>query len=223
LNQQTTTKLFYDQYAFKVTIVNRLAPIFRNKNWKLSRDVLDKLQIDYENGLPLTIGRWTKKEPVSENDFIDAKNLFKKFVRNENKFGLRIQYLEINVYSNEKKWLKKLLKGLHFKDYVFFSPPEEYLQFLIDNKNTIIVSPNFEYGYKITFGNNVSTTLADFLVANRLRFKYADTLIKDIQSNISVKGRYIYCKTDKDIMLLRIATGNNVSRIDRCVKQTIDK
>ena len=72
-----TTKLFYDQYVYKLVFTNGLSSIFRNKNLTYARKILDRLDSAEQAGKPLAVQRMRRVEPVSVTNFVDAKKLIR--------------------------------------------------------------------------------------------------------------------------------------------------
>ena len=48
LNKFETTKLFYDEYPYKLVVVNALSHIFRDKNLSRAKEDLSKLQQQFD-------------------------------------------------------------------------------------------------------------------------------------------------------------------------------
>lgn len=224
LKKHETTKLFYNKYLYRLGIYNPIASIFRNKNFSYASTVLDKLQANYEDGLPLEVTYVMRKQPIRVSDFLDAQVLYNDFSRYKDDYLLRIEANTIGVYSNDKEWLKRVAYKLKNKKD-FTEPQAELVEFLRNNTNTIIVDNNFGFEYKITLGNNrCPPTFADWLEKNRDKVKVTNQLIEDIRHGNYVSSRYFYARSENVLMLVRLIILDNMQRVDKLVsKQDIDK
>ena len=224
MQKHETTKLFYNKYLYKLGISNPIASIFRNKNWAYTSTVLDKLQANYEEGLPLQVTYVMRVQPLTVQHFLDAQVLYNELSRCKDDYLIRVESNTLNLYSNDKNWLKKL--SYKIKNTVdFVEPRSEFVEYLKANTNTIIVDKDFEYGYKVTLGgNSVPTTFSDWLINNRDKVKVSNQLIKDIQNKQYLAGRYFYLRSENVLMLVKLIIVDSIQRIDRLVsKQDIDK
>lgn len=223
LAKNETTKLFYNKYLYKLGIYNPLGTIFRNKNFAYASTVLDKLQANYEDGLPLEVTYVMRKQPIRIPDFLDAQILYNELSRYKEDYLFRVEGSTLGIYSNDKEWCKRLAYKLkNAKD--FTEPQADLVQFLRENTNTIIVDKDFGYEYKITLNGACPATFADWLKANRDKVKVTDNLIDHIKDGQYVQGRYFYARSENVLMLIRLIILDNMQRVDKLVsKQDIDK
>ena len=191
-----TTKLFYNEYPYKVVISNVLAPIFREKNLAQAKDVLDQIQSVYEENLPLVRNYGMRVEHISHKTFFDAKNLYIEFSK-KLAFKLRVERCTIQVYSHEYQWLSHISKK--------FSAT-----------NVIVVSNPTEFEYKVSLGENVDPALANWILSNKDKAKAGPVCLREIANSGYVKGFYIYVRDEKVMQLLTLFIGN-VQRIDKLV------
>ena len=219
-----TKKLFYNQYLYCVTCFNPLISIFRNKNLGQAKITLDDIQNKYESGLPLWIKSALKQKSIETKDFLDAKILYNFFANNNDDYKLRCEVNNLCIYSNDKSWLKEIIKKVNSVE-LFYEPSPNSLNFLQANKNTIIVDDDFPYGYKCTFGyKKIPSNLADWCDRNKAKIKISKDTLKNIRTSGFVHGRYMYVKDDSILMLINIMAGNCITRTDKLVtQQNIDK
>ena len=71
-----TRKLFFGKYLYKIALMNVLGSIFRGKNFTSAGEVLDTLQQDYEEGLPLSRKFWSKEYKIPTSHFTDCQIIF---------------------------------------------------------------------------------------------------------------------------------------------------
>ena len=224
LTKHETTKLFYNKYLYRLGLYNPIASIFRSKNFAYASTILDKLQANYEEGLPLEVTYVMRKQPIRIPDFLDAQVLYNELSRYQEEYLIRIENNHLVVFSNDKKWLKRL--SYKIKNVVDFTEPqEEFANFLLHNTNTIIVDEFFGYDFKITLGGKICpNTFAQWLTNNRDKVKVTDALINEISKKQYVAGRYFYVRSENILMLVRLIIHDCIQRVDKLIsKQNIDK
>jgi hypothetical protein len=224
LKQYETNKLFWGKYLYKLCIRNSIGSIFRDKNLSHAREILDKLQSQYEFGESLHIQYWRRTQHVSEKAFLDANKLY-KFISRTNDYTLRIEGTNICVYSNNREWLHSLKSAIS-KDSIIgiWEPNTDYLKLL--DSNTIIVDKDNGYKFKVTLSANNSMSLegfANFTKANPKQIRVGPVLMEELEKNGYVNNLYFYARDEKTIQLCRLML-DNIRRIDKLVvKSDIDK
>mgnify|MGYP001185229026 CR=1 FL=1 len=223
LKKKTTTKLFYNRYLFSLNCVNPMTAIFRNKNLRWAKSVIDNMQRDYQEGLPIYLQNKMRKKEVSVEAFNDVKTFFNEFSTTKEDYKLRCEGNSFHIYSNNKIWLKNIQKKIKC-DKEFFEPDPKTIDFLKNNLNTIIVKDN-KWGYKCTFNyNKVPQSFATWIERNPDKVKITDTAIKEIKNNGWINGRVCYLKDDSILMLCNLMASGCFNRIDKLVcRQNIDK
>ena len=203
-----TTKLFYNEYPYKVVISNVLAPIFREKNLAQAKDVLDQIQSVYEENLPLVRNYGMRVEHISHKTFFDAKNLYIEFSK-KLAFKLRVERCTIQVYSHEHQWLSHILSSAND------AQKDDLVNKLKLDKNVIrYLITNTEY--KVSLGESVDPALANWILSNKDKAKAGPVCLREIANSGYVKGFYIYVRDEKVMQLLTLFIGN-VQRIDKLV------
>ena len=129
-----------------------MTAIFRNKNLRWAKSVIDNMQRDYQEGLPIYLQNKMRKKEVSVEAFNDVKTFFNEFSTTKEDYKLRCEGNSFHIYSNNKIWLKNIQKKIKC-DKEFFEPDPKTIDFLKNNLNTIIVKDN-KWGYKCTFNYN---------------------------------------------------------------------
>ena len=180
VNKFETTKLFYDQYLYKLTVVNPLASIFRGKNLTYARQQLDKLQLQYEtkSNLAFSYIYGARIINLSDQDFTAAKILLVEFNMHKD-YTLRIENPRMAIYSNNKEWINMLLEKPLITTEIW-EPSSDNINLLIKN-NIIITDENFDYNYKITLKEKVNTQFYDWLINNSHKVKIGDTCLRCIK------------------------------------------
>ena len=220
LQLTNTKKLFYDRYLYKVAIRNSISSIFRDKNFKYARSVLDELQLQYELGKPLSYRRWLREDTVLEQSFLDAKLLLQIFVKKKN-YTLRCEHPILNIYTNDEKWALDLVREFDAQEY---SSPSKNIDISLLQKNVIIMDKPFPFEYKVTLGDKVDPNSANWFESNRDKVRISTNCLETIKAGNNPANMYIYVRDSKVLQLINLVLGNGISRIDKIVSVTnIDK
>ncbi len=219
-----TKKLFYNKYLYGMSFRNPIASIFRNKNFRYAKSIIDDLQRSHESGLPLWIKKTMKEKQIRQDEFTDVRTFFNECFSYTKEYLLRCEGNVVKVYSNDKPWLKSIAKKIT-STTEFYEPDPKLAQFLMDNHKTMIVNGDFPYEYKITFGNNpLPASFGEWCDRNKNKVKITPATNDEIKKNGYVAGRYMYAKNDSTLMLCNLIAGTSFARIDKLVsRQNIDK
>jgi hypothetical protein len=219
LNRFETTKLFYDNYLYKIVVNNSLALLFRDKNLSRAREELDILQHKYERSEPLDSLSGFRRRTITVDEFIEAKNLYTEFCKQDD-FKLRVSNPFMQIYSNDYVWLT-LLSNKIKSTYEFWEPRTENLQSL--DKNVILVNNPVKFKYKITLGHACDKNLADWIRKNPDKAKAGTKCLETIERSGYVRGMYFYARDEKIVQLLNLFV-TKLARIDKLVYMSnIDK
>lgn len=209
-----TIKLFYDEYPYKLSILNPLGHIFREKNFKQARDNLDELQLMYERSEPLVRGSHRIKT-YDVSTFKESKRLFAEFTSRDD-YKLRIENPVIQIYSHDRDWLIKLSKLVE-------APLEFYEPKSVLAKNTILVNKPVEYEYRVTLSTSPDPGLANWIKNNPTLAKAGPIFLEEVSNKGYSKGLYFYVRDEKILNLVNLMLGKS-SRVDKLVyKQDLDK
>ena len=223
LNKFETTKLFYDEYPYKLVVVNALSHIFRDKNLSRAKEDLSKLQQQFDQGEPLKWGPpqmfERRDRPIEIDTFIEAKNLYIEFSK-QTDYKLRVSNPYMQIYSHDYDWLvmlSKKLKGVT----EFWEPSSENVSQLA--ANTILVKHPTDFNFKVTLGYNCDPNLAEWIKKNPDKAKAGPVCLQTIQRGGYTRGLYFYARDEKILQLLNLFV-SNVVRIDKLVyNRKIDK
>ena len=222
MKQFETTKLFWGEYLYRISLRNTLSPIFREKNLSHSRQVLDKLQQSYEKGDPLFLYHGTRQKPIAEENFFDAKRLYIAFSRFEN-YKVRVESTHLSIYSNDLDWIEKLSKDLDQESLISIHKPNPNFTDKLD-KNIILIDADIGYEYKVTLGyRSGSPEFARWAEKNPKMIKVGTKAKQEMMNSGYVSGMYFYARDERTLQLCNLML-SNIRRIDKLVvKQDIDK
>lgn len=216
-----TTKLFYDTYKYRLVIQHNLGIIFRDKNLVNARTVLDSLQLQAETEEEIIWKRSIRYSvPVTRESLITAQFLLAEFTnQGHDNYKLRCEHPFLNIYSNDLAWMELLMdKNLSIES---FSRPD--INSINDLKPNIIVTNDnpIEFEYKVTVGNQVSTGLAQWILANQDKCKAGEKFIDLVANNGYVNGMYFYVRDEKVLQLVQLIIGGNIRRIDKFINSAL--
>ena len=211
-----TEKLFYDKYMLRASMYFTMAPIFREKKFNHTRDVLDDLQHQFEQGSEELI--WNKgyrySRPITIDEFQDTLNLYNSLTSQDyNSYSLRVEQMNLNWYSNDEGQLDQLIYRFK-KRIVSISKPTESQKNLLEPN--IILKPS-KYEFKVTVGATVDPNVAYWFEKNSDKVKIGSTFLECIKQGQYVKGFYFYVKNEKVLNLVKIVLGGEITRIDKFV------
>jgi len=223
-----TVKLHYGRYLYKMQFRNTLAHIFRTewqRNGKLScaasnlADYKEKAKSGY-----IYKSRWGYNETIPIEDLKDAEVIY-RLLKQADEYMVRCELNSLNIYTNDINLLESIDKKI-LADTQIWKPKENAVDFLLNNKNVILVNRPPEFPYKISFGRRpAKKELAKWIDNNRDKVSCGSRLYDSLKNeNKWIQGQYIYAKDDKVILLLQMLVGDNIARIDKLVyDSTLDK
>ena len=217
-NKCETTKLFYDEYPYKLVIVNAMSHIFRDKNLSKAKDSLSSLQQMFDQGEPL---RWgppvrpyfdRRDRSIEVDTFVEAKNLYIEFSK-QTDYKLRVSNPYMQIYSHDYDWLVMLSKKL--KGVIeLWEPRSENISQL--SANTILVNTPTDYKFKVTLGYDCDPNLAEWIKKNPDKAKAGPVCLQTITRGGYTRGLYFYARDEKILQLLNLFV-SSVVRIDKLV------
>lgn len=211
-----TTKLFYDQFLYKLVVVNPVAFIFRNKRLGYVRQIIDSVQRQYDdNEDPLIVYNGSRMYHINKETFFELKRFYSLFNNPTEHFKLRVERTYLTIYSNDIDWLK-LVKSQSENPKELWQPPagaEQYYE-----PNVILVNKPPEYEYKVTFpvGRKIDPGFANWIRANPDKAKTTEDVLSRIEKNYLLHGHYFYIRDEKILQLVMFMI-DKVGRIDKLV------
>tara|TARA_B110000285_G_scaffold228325_1_gene291136 strand:- start:171 stop:743 length:573 start_codon:yes stop_codon:yes gene_type:complete len=156
---------------------------------------------------------------ISLETFMDACVIYKALENNKDKGMTRIEGYTLDIYSNEYSWLKTL--STQVTAISLHGPSsDEAEDFLLNNVNTVLVKGPVEWPFKVYFGGSVSKSFAMYCNNNPNAIKIGNVAKKTIERGGYVEGFYFYAKTEKYLMLAKIALGGKIQRIEKIVSDS---
>ena len=221
LKRLQTTNLFYNRYVYKLRVKNEIGSIFRGMNLGYAKSKIDEMQrhAESERVIPNPYNNHRKKKNVSIETFMDTFVLYNALEKNKNKCMVRCEAFNLDIYSNENDWLEELANKI---DCISIHEPQndESLNFLLENKNTIIVNKDVAWPYKAILGRTVDPNFSIYCDRNKDNIKIGHRALSSITKKHNTEGYYFYTKNEKHLMLAKIALGGSITKV---VKYVSDK
>ncbi len=221
LQRLQTTNLFYNRYVYKLRVKNKIGSIFRGMNLGNAKSKIDEMQrhAESETVIPSPYNSHRRKENVSIETFMDTFVVYNALEKNKNKCMVRCEGFYLDIYSNENEWLEELANKI---DCISIHEPQndESLNFLLENKNTIIVNKEVTWPYKAILGRIVDPNFAVYCNRNTDNIKIGHRALSSITKKHNTEGYYFYTKNEKHLMLAKIALGGSITKV---VKYVSDK
>ena len=131
---------------------------------------------------------------------------------------VRVENFTLDLYSNDNDWLEDLAQKIYA---VSITEPadDESLNFLLENKNTVIQNTEVIWPYKAILGKTVDPNFATYCKSNA-NIKIGKRALECIQKRHNTEGYYFFTKNEKHLMLAKIALGGSISKI---IKYVSDK
>ena len=221
LQRLQTTNLFYNRYVYRLRIKNDVGAIFRGMNLGNAKAKIDEMQSFAEAGqrIPFPFRFFRDKDKfVSLETFMDAYTIYSALEKNVDKCMVRVENFTLDLYSNDNEWLEDLGQKI---DAVSITEPadDESLNFLLENKNTVIQNTEVIWPYKAILGKTVDPNFATYC-KNNANIKIGKRALECIQKRHNTEGYYFFTKNEKHLMLAKIALGGSISKI---IKYVSDK
>jgi len=208
LPTKRTNKLFLDKFRYKIVLVSKFAPTFRNKDiesiiskilyWKS----VDKFppyiwsgdSSDYEIGL--LIAR-TFQSAVHESKIMVSSPFISFYTDDENDF------------KNISKILKNLIR--------YISIPSESTPVL--EKNTVYLK-RVPFGFKVTISHRIDNHESFFnWCRDNDKIRMPERCQRHIKRGWKVGDSYFYVKDSKTLSMVQMFIGSNIQRIDRVINE----
>ena len=198
---------------------NQLAHLFREKQWAHAKNSLDRLQHDFENGIPLQWIRGRIVETVDSRQLQEAQVLFNELYRRDD-IKLRVENPRMQIYSNDEKFLERLSgKLLNCLELWSVSNEVELIP-----ENTIVLNRPTPYEYRVTLASWTHPELANWISNNLDKIKIGSRCLNTIKVGGYTQGLYFYVLSERYLSMLQLVSHKSIQRVDKIIyKQKLDK
>lgn len=201
-----TSKLFFDKFVNKVTVVTPVASEFRNNNLEYTKTALANLllRILQSDSGSVSVTAWTKRM-VNQNDIKVAVALCDLLSKTKSSYCIRVEGSWLGIYSNDEALIDDIISFSTVRE-VAKPASSKIKDFLLSNPNSII-SNKYTHKYKVTV-NPLKESSANF-------HSWAEKIptIKLLKRTYRAEG-YFYASNEKTLGMCRLFLGNKLRRID---------
>ena len=222
LLKKKTASLFYNKYLYKLRLRNPIGAIFRGMNLGFAKQKLDEMQRDAEADIsiksPFRVWRG-ESEHITLELIMDNCVIYSYLDNNKDKASVRSEGQKLDIYSNEPNWLLELAKKIGAIE--FHEPAtDDIANFLANNAvNTVVTDKDNEWPYKAFLAKRVDSRFADFCRQNSNHIKIGNRALRAIEKDHWTQGFYFRCKTEKYLMLAKIAAGTGITKVIKYVSE----
>ena len=221
LQKHNTTSLFYNKYLYKLRIKNEIGAIFRGMNLTYAKQKIDDMQSNAETQQPIPSPFWrpSYKKTITIETFMDNVIIFSFLSKNKDIASIRCEGNNLDIYSNEPDWLLELADKIGA--VAFYEPANDAIaDFLLNNNiNTEITDKPVEWCYKAFLAKQVDPKFADFCRSNSKHIKIGKKAIDAIEKHHWTQGFYFRVKSEKYLMLAKIAAGSGITKVIKYVSE----
>jgi hypothetical protein len=220
----TTNKIFYSKYVYKLVVYNKLASIFRSelqrgKELSYAREKLDEYNNYYSNNQPITKTIFRTTTIVSNDDFLDARDIYKCLKILSEDYLVRVGIgNELIIYCNDKSELISIANKMRTERIEFHEPSNKIAAYLKNNTDVVIVKNKPQFNLRVTLGRkNGSKDLANWLKNNKDKSKVGRKTLENLETESYVDGLYFYLRDEKLLQLITLICVDNIRRVQKLV------
>lgn len=230
---ETSYKLFYNKFLYKIELYTAAAFLFRNKDLKLVKTTIDTvlqnihlIKNNEHDNLPelphmsYSTQFWFRRYNPSEDDIKNCQNLHHYLSVVDSDAKVRVELNNLSIYSNKKNELMNLGKNLSGNHMTFYQPDPNAVSQL--KPNTIFHNFANKYKYRITIGKVFDNSLADYISNNNENFvKAGSACLQSIKNRTtgSYTNYYFYVRDDKILNILSMF-GFEIKRIEELLPKS---
>lgn len=207
---KNTTRLFFNQYKFKLVLISATAHFFRGNNLKYAKEMTDNLRKkDY------TLGGWGKKN-IGVKDLDYSDQIIKTMSKMEN-YCLRVESPLLSFYTNSEKDAETILKlKPEFVKYISIPESPDTETKLESNK---VITKKIDFDFKVTIGRT-RDSFDSFLewCKDNPKIRMPKRAKRDLEKTHSWGGSYFYVKDAKTLTLVKLFIGSYINKVESVVK-----
>ena len=219
-------KLHYNKYLFKLVIPSDCSSFFRTEFQKAgtlsyAKQKLDECNQYHDAKKSFITLPWGTRffNTISNEDYYDAITIYRYLRKYRNfDFMIRCEHNRLIIYCSDRKFLVNLSNKLRNRFIEFWEPDPLKINFLLNNKNVILVNSVPLYEYKCTFGKKSGNpALAKWIDNNPHLAKIGDIAKNECLNQGWVKGYYFFARDEQALLMAQMIVGDNIQRIEQLV------
>lgn len=207
LPTKRTNKLFLDKFRYKIVLITKFAPIFRNKNME---EIVNKILYYKSIGkFPLYV--WTG----DLSDYNIGLDIAQGFLSTKSEYKVMVSSPFLTFYTDDETDFKNLTKLLK-SNIKYVSIPSDNVPVL--EKNTVYLK-RIDYDYKVTISNRIDNNESFFKwCRDNDKIRMPERCQRHVKRGWRVGDSYFYVKDAKSLSMVQMFIGSNIQRIDRVIK-----
>jgi hypothetical protein len=195
-----TTRLFYNKYAYKLTLSFPIGTIFRDKNWKWARTVLDAHINNDTSKNTLGFFRYNN---YPDEDYVVARQMFNILQGWTDDYLIRIEHPKLNLYTSNTEYKDIFLCRFNHLIKEFHQPVDDELYKKLTNNQNILIenSDKWKFQIELEYGVPVSENLKNLKDKEQIYFRNKKIV------------RVIKVKNEKTLLLVQLTLQNHIKKI----------
>ena len=210
IQTKKTTKLFLNEYQYKVVIRTPCATWFR-------KGMLDVVQEELE--LIKTTGKIRSflvsrnmRNPKKELEYVQKLHI--KLTENSN-FLIRVEHPLISVYTNDETLVKEIAE-LDVSNVKYITIPDKTNANLLEEG--VVLVKNIDYGFKVHLGQTTSCEPFIKWCEGNDKIRLPRRAKYSLLKQKSFGGYYFYVKDEKTLTMVKMFIGAFISKIEKVIK-----
>lgn len=207
LPTKRTNKLFLDKFRYKIVLVTKFAPFFRNKNME---EIVSKI-LYYKS-----IGKFPPYVWTGDlSDYNIGLDIAQGFLSTKSEYKVMVSSPFLTFYTDDETDFKNLTKLLK-SNIKYVSIPSDNVPVL--EKNTIYLK-RIDFDYKVTISNRIDNNESFFKwCRDNDKIRMPERCQRHVKRGWRVGDSYFYVKDAKSLSMVQMFIGSNIQRIDRVIK-----
>lgn len=205
MQYKTTTKLFREQYQYKVVLVCPGSHWFRSGELDTALTKLKSVDLKKQVLRTSTI--------KSQDDLDYAFKVHDVLIKMKD-IDIRVESPWLTVYANDKKGIDKLVKIDENKVKYVCAPAAG-----VTLTQGTIIMPKMDFDYRVTLGKTTQehSAFVEWAEGNK-KIKLTKTAKKDLLRDRTWGGKHIYVTGDNNLLLAKMHLGGSIAKVERIVK-----
>ncbi len=145
-------------------------------------------------------------------------------MRNDD-YKIRVErYNGLCLYSNDRDFLINVSKNIPDSTREFWEPNTDNINYLLTEKNVVIVDKEPEFQYKVSFNSKtINSGFGKWLEANTDKSRVGRYTLENIYNGYA-NNTYVYIRDKKVLTMIEIIVGHNIRKVEELIYMpSIDK
>lgn len=151
--------------------------------------------------------------------------MYNKLLNTKEKYKIRVErWHSFNLYSNNLSFLEDIAADMLQSAAELWTPKKDHINYLLEEKNVIIVNKEPDLEYKVTLKNKkIDSNFAKWLKVNTDKSRVGKTTLNNIEQGWGA-GTYFFIRDEKVLSMIELIISDSIQKVERLVyKPNIDK